>query len=87
MVRKSARIGLAIATCAAIAAVVGAGSEALLRARVARESPAPGQLVDRFRDVLRLKGHSVKYVEFDGGHDFAAWRRALPEALRWALPN
>jgi len=43
--------------------------------------------VHRFRDVLRLRGHSVRYVEFDGGHDFAAWRQALPEALRWALPN
>ena len=43
--------------------------------------------VHRFRDVLRLKGHSVRYVEFDGGHDFTAWRQTLPEALRWALPN
>ena len=43
--------------------------------------------VHRFRDVLRRKGHSVKYVEFDGGHDFTAWRQTLPEALRWALPN
>jgi enterochelin esterase-like enzyme len=44
------------------------------------------EAVQRFRDVLRLTGHSVRYVEFDGGHDFAAWRRALPQALRWALP-
>jgi enterochelin esterase family protein len=43
--------------------------------------------VHRFRDVLRLKGHSVRYVEFDGGHDVTAWRQTLPEALRWALPN
>jgi len=43
--------------------------------------------VHRFRDVLRLKGHSVRYVEFDGGHDFTAWRQTLPDALRWALPN
>jgi enterochelin esterase family protein len=43
--------------------------------------------VHRFRDALRHKGNSVRYVEFDGGHDFAAWRQALPEALRWALPN
>jgi len=41
--------------------------------------------VQRFRDVLRLKGNSVRYVEFDGGHDFTAWRQTLPEALRWAL--
>jgi enterochelin esterase family protein len=43
------------------------------------------EAVRKFRDVLRLKGHSVKYVEFDGGHDFAAWRRTLPDALRWAM--
>jgi enterochelin esterase-like enzyme len=43
--------------------------------------------VRRFRDVLRLRGNSVKYVEFEGGHDFTAWRQTLPEALRWALPN
>jgi enterochelin esterase-like enzyme len=43
--------------------------------------------VHRFRDVLRHKGHSVKYVEFDGGHDFTAWRQTLPVALRWALPS
>ncbi len=43
--------------------------------------------VHTFRDVLRSKGYAVKYVEFDGGHDFAAWRQTLPEALRWALPN
>ena len=43
--------------------------------------------VHRFRDVLRLKGHSVRYVEFDGGHDFTGWRQTLPEALRWALPS
>jgi enterochelin esterase-like enzyme len=42
--------------------------------------------VRRFRDVLRLRGNSVKYVEFAGGHDFAAWRQTLPEALRWTLP-
>ena len=43
--------------------------------------------VHRFRDALRHRGHSVKYVEFDGGHDFTAWRQSLPGALRWALPN
>jgi enterochelin esterase-like enzyme len=42
--------------------------------------------VRRFRDALLLTGHPVRYVEFDGGHDFAAWRQTLPEALRWALP-
>lgn len=43
--------------------------------------------VRRFRDVLLRRGHSVKYLEFEGGHEFAAWKRSLPEALRWALPN
>jgi enterochelin esterase family protein len=43
--------------------------------------------VQRFRDALRLRGHSVRYVEFDGGHDFAAWRQTLAGALLWALPN
>jgi enterochelin esterase family protein len=43
--------------------------------------------VHRFRDVLRLKGHTVRYVEFDGGHDFTAWRRTLPGALEWALSD
>jgi enterochelin esterase-like enzyme len=43
--------------------------------------------VRRFRDVLRRNGNSVNYVEFAGGHDFAAWRQTLPEALRWALPK
>lgn len=43
--------------------------------------------VRRFRDALRLKGYSVRYVEFDGGHDFNAWRETLPAALRWALLN
>lgn len=42
--------------------------------------------VHRFRDALRRAGHSVRYLEFDGEHDFSAWRQTLPEALRWALP-
>jgi enterochelin esterase family protein len=43
--------------------------------------------VRRFRDVLRLRGHTVSYVEFDAGHDFTAWRRTLPGTLRWALSD
>lgn len=42
--------------------------------------------VKRFRDVLRRCGYDPHYVEFDGGHDVAAWRETLPGALRWALP-
>ncbi|HUG09720.1 MAG TPA: alpha/beta hydrolase-fold protein [Opitutaceae bacterium] len=41
--------------------------------------------VRRFRDALRGRGGYPKYVEFDGGHDFASWSLALPGALRWAL--
>jgi len=43
--------------------------------------------VQRFRDVLLQLGHAVTYAEFDGGHDFDAWRRELPDALRWALAD
>ncbi len=43
--------------------------------------------VRRFRDALLHQGCSVKYLEFDGGHEFAAWKRMLPTALKWALPN
>lgn len=42
--------------------------------------------VRNFRDVLVEKGYSVKYQEFDGGHDCAMWQKTLPDALRWALP-
>jgi len=41
--------------------------------------------VRRFSEALRTTGHQVEYVEFDGGHDYAAWRKTLPNALRWAL--
>jgi enterochelin esterase-like enzyme len=41
--------------------------------------------VRRFRDVLQERGYLVKYTEFDGGHDFIAWRKTLPDALLWAL--
>lgn len=43
--------------------------------------------VRRFHDVLAKHGHRPRYVEFSGGHDFAAWRMTLPDALRWALPK
>ena len=41
--------------------------------------------VRRFRDVLLEKGHFPRYEEFDGGHDFVAWKGTLPMALSWAL--
>ncbi|MBU3890249.1 esterase family protein [Methylosinus sporium] len=43
--------------------------------------------VKRFRDALLRHGYQPHYVEFDGGHDFAAWSLTLPDALRWALPS
>lgn len=43
--------------------------------------------VRRFRDVLVQKGNAVRYVEFEGAHEFEAWKRTLPDALRWALPQ
>jgi len=42
--------------------------------------------VRQFRDALLERGHLVNYVEFDGGHELAAWKRTLPGALVWALP-
>ena len=42
--------------------------------------------VRRFREVLLRLGYTPQYVEFDGGHDCAAWSLTLPDALRWALP-
>lgn len=40
----------------------------------------------RFRDALLRHGHTVRYVEYDGGHEFTAWQKTLPAALQWALP-
>jgi enterochelin esterase-like enzyme len=45
------------------------------------------EAVKRFRDALLRHGYQPRYVEFDGGHDFAAWSMTLPDALRWALPS
>ncbi|HAM21734.1 MAG TPA: hypothetical protein DCQ04_05555 [Actinobacteria bacterium] len=41
--------------------------------------------VRRFRDVLSEVGHDPVYVEFDGDHEFEAWAKTLPSALRWAF--
>lgn len=35
----------------------------------------------RFRDVLRSKGYSVVYREYNGGHDYVTWRQSLAEGL------
>lgn len=42
--------------------------------------------VRKFRDVLGSQNYEVNYREFVGGHEFAAWKKTLPDALRWALP-
>jgi enterochelin esterase-like enzyme len=38
-----------------------------------------------FRDVLRAKGYSVKYVEFAGGHDFICMQHTFAEGLEHLL--
>lgn len=43
--------------------------------------------VQRFRDALLQTGHSVTYSHFEGDHDGQSWNKALPAALRWALPK
>jgi enterochelin esterase family protein len=41
----------------------------------------------RFRDVLEGRRIPVRYAEFNGSHDFRCWRKSLPDALNWALPE
>lgn len=38
-----------------------------------------------FRDVLRAKGYSMKYVEFAGGHDFVCMQYTFAEGLQHLL--
>jgi len=42
--------------------------------------------VQTFRDALLSRGITVHYEEFDGAHEFGAWKKTLLEVLTWALP-
>jgi enterochelin esterase-like enzyme len=33
------------------------------------------------RTVLEAKGYDTWYSEYSGGHDYAGWQAALPQAL------
>ena len=35
----------------------------------------------RFANVLAEKGYSIEYQEFNGGHGYISWRRALFDGL------
>lgn len=38
------------------------------------------------RDILMVKGYSLTYCEFDGGHDYFYWRGSLADGLITLLP-
>jgi enterochelin esterase-like enzyme len=36
-----------------------------------------------FRNVLNAKGYSVRYSEFNGGHDYVSWRGTFADGIIW----
>lgn len=51
--------------------------------REAKARITPHQLIvnRHMRDVLRAKGYTVHYAEYDAGHDHASWRETLADGL------
>jgi len=45
------------------------------------ESVSLGQANRHFRDLLRARGHPIRYGEFPGGHDYIRWRNTLGNAI------
>ena len=47
----------------------------------------PSQLIANrdLRNVLKEKGYAIRYVEFDGRHEFVNWEALFPEALTFLL--
>ncbi len=41
--------------------------------------------VRHLRDVLRAKGYSVRYAEFEGGHDYSCWAGTLADGLQFLI--
>ena len=71
MARKSVRIVSAIVACGVLAVAAGAGTEAMLRWRTAREYSPPGQLVDigGRRIQLDCRGTGAPTVVLEAGLD------------------
>ena len=71
MKRWAKRIGIAVGSLLVVAILFGAGAEAVMRARVGRQYPAPGQLVDIGGRRLQLdcRGAGSPTVVLESGLD------------------